>query len=147
VDEDETYNDDTQYIYPKDKGLKEKLPSWAPIFASMLVDIAYQLEGNVKDSDIVLESSNKYRQGQDYISTFVNEMIVKEVGSKEGQQNISQAFTKWYQDINGRRKMPKVTEVFDYIDKKFGKRKDKKFWENIKIVSLEEENDDFTQKY
>jgi P4 family phage/plasmid primase-like protien len=146
VDEDETYTDDTQYIFPKDKGLKEKLPVWAPIFASMLVNMAYQLEGNVKDSDIVLESSNKYRQGQDYISTFVNEMIVTEMGAKEGQQNISQAFTKWFQDMNGRRKMPKVTEVFDYIDKKFGKRKDKKWWLNIKIVSLEEEEDDFINK-
>jgi P4 family phage/plasmid primase-like protien len=144
VDSDETYNDDTEYIFPKDKGLKEKLPVWAPIFVSMLVSIAFQSEGVVKDCDVVLDSSNKYRQGQDHISAFVNEMIIKQVGKKLGKREVSQQFQLWFQENNGRqRKMPKGTELHDYIDKKFGKCKLSK-WANITLAypTGEEEDDD-----
>jgi P4 family phage/plasmid primase-like protien len=133
VDEDETYTDDTEFIFPKDKGLKEKLPKWAPVFASMLVDISFVSEGNVKDCDIVLESSNKYRQGQDHISAFVNETVVKEAGKTVGKRAISQAFTIWFQENNGRRKMPKASELHDFMDKKYGKSKGNK-WENVMII-------------
>jgi len=128
ADKDEMHNDDTPYLFPKDKGLKENLPKWAPIFASMLVDIAFQTEGNVKDCDIVLESSNRYRQGQDYISAFVNENIVKKAGKSIGKQEITLQFNQWFRENNDKRKMPKGVELHDYMDKKFGKCKDKKWW-------------------
>jgi len=41
IDEGETYNDETPYIHKKDKSLKDKLPSFAPVFASMLVKRAF----------------------------------------------------------------------------------------------------------
>jgi P4 family phage/plasmid primase-like protien len=141
IDEDETYNDDTKYIFPKDKGLKEKLPLWAPIFASMLVNISFSSEGNVKDCDIVLESSNKYRQGQDHISAFVTEMVAKEEGKTIGKRAISQTFQLWFQENNGRRKIPKASELHDYMDKKFGKSKNNK-WENVTIIYNGEDDDD-----
>jgi putative DNA primase/helicase len=141
VDDDEQYTDDTKYVFPKDKGLKEKLPMWAPIFASMLVKISFASEGNVKDCDIVLESSNKYRQGQDHISAFVSDMVAKEEGKTIGKRAISQAFQLWFQENNGRRKMPKTNEVHDYMDKKFGKCKNNK-WENVMIVYNGEDDDE-----
>jgi len=141
VDDDEKYTDDTKYVFPKDKGLKEKLPMWAPIFASMLVKISFASEGNVKDCDIVLESSNKYRQGQDHISAFVSEMVAKEEGKTIGKRAISQAFQLWFQENNGRRKMPKANEVHDYMDKKYGKCKNNK-WENVMIVYNGEDEDE-----
>lgn len=141
IDEDETYNDDTKYIFPKDKGLKEKLPLWAPIFASMLVNISFESEGNVKDCDIVLDSSNKYRQGQDHISAFVSEMVAKEEGKSIKKRAISQTFQLWFQENNGRRKIPKASELHDYMDKKFGKSKNNK-WENVAIIYNGEEDDD-----
>lgn len=128
ADKDEMHNDDTPYLFPKDKGLKEKLPRWAPIFASMLVDIAFQTEGNVKDCDIVLESSNRYRQGQDYISAFVNENIIKKEGKSISKQEVTQQFNLWYKTNNDKRKMPKAVELHEYMDKRFGKCKDKRWF-------------------
>lgn len=133
ADKDEMHNDDTQYLFPKDKSLKEKLPKWAPVFASMLVDIAFKTEGNVKDCDIVLESSNKYRQGQDYISAFVNENIRKCAGKFVAKQAVTLQFNQWFRENNDKRKMPKSTELHEYMDKKFGKCKDKK-WYGVEII-------------
>jgi P4 family phage/plasmid primase-like protien len=134
ADKDEIHNDDTTYLFPKDKGLKEKLPMWAPVFASMLVDLAFELEGNVTDCDIVLQSSNRYRQGQDYISAFVKECIVKVEGQCITKSRASTRFGEWYKENNGNRKAPKAAELHDYLEKVFGKcNKDKK-WLGLKIV-------------
>jgi P4 family phage/plasmid primase-like protien len=133
ADKDEIHNDDTKYIFPKDKGLKEKLPIWATTFASMLVDIAFHTEGNVKDCDIVLDSSNKYRQGQDYISAFVSENIRKCIGKTVKKQEVTLQFNQWFRSNNDKRKMPKSSELHDYMEKKFGKCVDKK-WHGIEII-------------
>ena len=137
ADKDEMHNDDTQYLFPKDKGLKEKLPRWAPIFASMLVELAFQLEGNVTDCDIVLKSSDRYRQGQDHISAFVKENLVKEVGKSVTKQHVTLQFKRWFEENNDKRKGPKAVELHDYMDKLFGKCKDKK-WSGVKMIEPED---------
>ena len=133
ADKDEIHNDDTKYVFPKDKGLKEKLPIWASTFASMLVDMAFHTEGNVKDCDIVLDSSNKYRQGQDYISAFVSENIRKCIGKTVKKQEVTLQFNQWFRSNNDKRKMPKSSELHDYMEKRFGKCVDKK-WFGIEII-------------
>jgi P4 family phage/plasmid primase-like protien len=77
VDQGETYNDETPYVFIKDKSLNEKLHALAPIFASMLVKRAFETDGIVIDCDTVLEASNKYRKGQDHIAAFITERIKK----------------------------------------------------------------------
>ncbi|MCJ7703839.1 MAG: hypothetical protein MUO62_19850, partial [Anaerolineales bacterium] len=57
----------------QDPILKERLPIWAPIFASMLVKRAFETQGIVENCDMVMSASNKYRQGQDHIAAFVAE--------------------------------------------------------------------------
>jgi P4 family phage/plasmid primase-like protien len=135
--------DDTPYQFPKDPILKEKLPMWAPIFASMLVKRAFENQGIVKNCDIVMSASNKYRQGQDHIAAFVSEMVMKKEGGKIAKQELAQAFKAWFQDTQGNKKPPKGVELHEYMDKKFGKcRKDG--WPNVKII-YETEKDEIDE--
>jgi P4 family phage/plasmid primase-like protien len=128
--------DDTPYQFPKDPILKEKLPKWAPVFASMLVKRAFEKQGIVQNCDIVMSASNKYRQGQDHIAGFVSENIVRKDGKKIGKQELVQQFKIWFQDTQGNKKAPKGVELYEYMDKKFGKcRKDG--WANVQIVYQE----------
>ena len=60
----------------KDKALKDKMPDWAPIFASMLVTRAYATKGNVVECSRILNSSKQYRQSQDPFTAFISEKIV-----------------------------------------------------------------------
>jgi P4 family phage/plasmid primase-like protien len=145
VDPNETHNHPTEYVFPKDKQLKEKLPIWAPVFASMLVKMAYENQGNVDDCDIVKSSTNKYRHGQDHIAAFVNEMIVKTDNPLDiiKKTEVTNEFKTWFSNSQGNKKAPKGIELYDYIDKKFGKCRSKG-WQGIKLLypdMIEEIND------
>jgi putative DNA primase/helicase len=122
IDEGEEYNDDAQYIYPKDKGLKDKLPILAPVFISMLVARAFETEGNVVDSETVINASQKYRKGQDHIAAFISEKVIKtgNKADKVGKNGLYNEFKIWFQQEQGSRKIPKGQELYDYMDKKFG---------------------------
>jgi P4 family phage/plasmid primase-like protien len=140
VDSGETHTDDTPYIFIKDKDLKDKLPSLAPVFASMLVKRAFETEGLVQDCDTVDKASSKYRNGQDHIAAFVSENIMKtdEPKNRIKKTEIATQFKIWFQESQGTRKMPKGEEVYAYMDKKFGASK-KTGWHGVKIIYQEEE--------
>ena len=134
VDDGETHTDDTKYVFVKDKSLKDRLPELAPVFMSMLVKKTFETDGVVTDCDVVMEASNNYRRGQDHISAFVAEMVVKTSNPKDiiKKTEITNQFRVWYQDGQGGRKMPKGQELYDFMDKKFGHHKTAG-WSNVKI--------------
>ena len=123
------------YQFPKDKNLKDKLPSWAIVFASMLVKMAFEKQGIVTDCDIVKASSDSYRQGQDHISAFVNERIIIKEGKNITQSELSEEFKAWYSEQQGTKKIPKGIELYEYMDKKFGKMKKGTGWMNVSMVT------------
>ena len=134
VGEGETHTDDTPYVFPKDKGLKDKLPIWAPVFVSMLVKRAFETDGEVIDCPEVISASNKYRQEQDQITGFMNEKIIKVQGKTLGKREINETFKEWYQSTYGNRKMPKLTELEEAMNKKYGMRNSKtNKWLNVTI--------------
>jgi P4 family phage/plasmid primase-like protien len=132
----------TQHVFPKDKSLKDKFPIWAPVFASMLVDIAFKTEGNVADCDIVMEHSNKYRQNQDHIAAFVREMVVEKEGKSLKKTELTEQFKLWFQENQGARKMPKGVELHDYMTSKYGDYKASKGWMNVTINYPTEDDDE-----
>ena len=140
VDSDKPTNE-AEFIYPKDKGLKEKLALWAPVFASMLVQIAYKTDGIVEDCEAVLASSNKYRKEQDHISAFVTENIINAPGKKLGKREVTEQFKIWYQENQGSGKIPKGIELHEHLDKMYGKCKTDGKWHNIAILYPVEETD------
>ena len=140
--EGETHTDDTPYVFPKDKGLKEKLPKWAPVFVSMLVKRAFETDGEVIDCSEVVAASGKYRQGQDCISGFIAEKIVKAPGKTVGKQSLNVVFKEWFQVNLGNRKPPKLSELEEVMNKKFGNRNlVTNKWNNI-MIKEDETGDD-----
>jgi len=139
IDDGENYNDETPYIFPKDKTLKDKLPLMAPVFASMLVKRAFETDGIVVDCETIIRASNTYRKGQDHISAFITERILK-TGNKTdkiGKSQIYSDFKNWFQQEQGSRKIPKGQELYDYMDKKYGLHT-AKGWLGVVFVHPEE---------
>lgn len=134
-DPDEEVLDDSKYVFLKDKYLKDKIPDWVPVFAGMLVKKALETQGLVKDCSIVMSSMNKYREGQDHISGFINEMVLftGDPNDKVKKKELAQEFTTWFKESQGARKMPKGVELYEYMDKKYGKCKPTG-WHGVKII-------------
>lgn len=122
--EDERYSS-CSYLFKKDKNVKDKLKIWAPIFMSMLVHRVFETEGLVQDCEEVVKHSDKYRESQDYMSSFMKEMIIKEEGKKLGKKELWEQFKLWFQDNhagNGT-KMPKGAELNAVVSLKYGEPK------------------------
>ena len=142
IDSGEKHTDTTQYVFDKDKSLKEKLPLFAPIFASMLVKRAFATDGVVEDCEYVLSASNKYRNGQDHIAAFIAENVEKSENPKDRikKNELGNQFKFWFQQEQGNRKMPKGQELYDYMDKKYGCHTSTG-WANVKIKYPDEANE------
>ena len=132
-----------KHQFPLDKKLGDKFKIWAPIFMSMLVKKAFETNGLVQICDIVKKSSGNYRNTQDYYSEFVADKIKVCEGSKIKETSLYETFKIWYQLHHGKN-IPKGRDLFDYMNKKFGK-KQRGGWHNLSIiyddfdVELEEE--------
>jgi P4 family phage/plasmid primase-like protien len=141
LSEGETHTDDTKYVFPKDKDLKEKLPKWATVFIGMLVQRVCETNGEVKDCQEVVAASNKYRQSQDCITGFIIDKIIKDTNGSIGKKILNDVFKEWFQMNYGNRKVPKLVQLEEIMIKKFGNRNMKtNKWHGIKIK--EEELDD-----
>ena len=136
IDEGEEHTDETQYVYLKDKSLKDKLPGLAPVFASMLVKRAFETDGIVAESETVMESSKKYRKGQDNIAKFISEFVEKtgDPTNRIKKTELANQFKVWFTTEQGaNKKMPKGQELYDIMDKKFGLHKTTG-WHGVKMI-------------
>lgn len=147
VDEGEEHMDDTPYIYIKDKSLKEKLPEFASVFASMLVNLAFVTNGIVEDCETVKNASGKYRKCQDNIAAFMLENVEKTSNPKDKitKSGLTNQFKLWFLQEQGGRKQPKAQELYDFMDKKFGSYK-AKGWIGVKFVDPETDEMDDLEK-
>ena len=144
IDEGEYYEDDTPYVFPKDKSLNEKLHKFAPIFASMLVNRAFDTNGDVIDCETVLNASKKYRNGQDHIAAFISDKIKKtgNVNQSVKKKSLTEEFKLWFQQEQGSRKLPRSEEIYEYMNKKFKMQPHStKGWIGLEFVKEEEDND------
>jgi len=125
------------YQFQLDKKLNEKFKVWAPVFASLLVSLAFVTQGNVNDCNVVMASGSNYRDGQDYLTEFAKEKIAKSKDDKIQKSELIQIFKEWYQTNYGGA-IPKARELYDYMNNRFGLYK-KGGWYNVKIIYDEEE--------
>ena len=133
--------EDYQYQYKMDKKIDTKFTQWVPIFMSMLVELSFKKKGIVDDCKIVMASSNNYRDGQDYLTEFVRDRVQKKENGRIKKMELSQEFKNWY-TMNIGRNVPKTKEIFEFMEKKFGKcRTDG--WHNVEIIydNTESNND------
>ena len=141
VGEKEKYKNKSKFIYPKDLGLEKKMKNWSPVFLSMLLEKYDTHKGNFRPCDIVTRASNKYRDGQDKINSFINECIEEKI-SPEGTKNadksvvtktlLNATFKKWHEENYGKHGAPKSQELYDELTTTFGNFKSNK-WFNICI--------------
>ena len=124
--------DDCQYKFLRNDNLKSKYPEWAPIFAGMLVQRAFQTKGIVKDCDMVIEECRNYRKKQDHISGFVIERIEKQPGKVLRKKELYEEFKIWFELQQGSSKKPKGVELYEYMDKKFKKKGDG--WQDVGFI-------------
>ena len=125
------------YLFKKNKNVKDKLKTWAPIFMSMLVYKVFQTNGIVDDCEEVLRDSTKYRESQDHIASFMNEVIVEEDGAIITSQNLAEQFKLWFQENCGWSgiKQPKLCDLKNAMTLKYSKTKvsHKEVWTNVRI--------------
>ena len=123
IDTDESHTDTTQYIFEKDKTLKERLPKLAPVFLAMLTEITYVNEGNVKDCSVVKISSNKYRDSEDLLTKYIKEQIIKTgipTDSIKKSEFLYEIKTWYGLESGGSKKQPSSKEMQDVMEKHFG---------------------------
>ena len=143
IDEGEKHTDDTLHVFTKDKTLKERLPKLAPVFMSMLVKLAFKTNGNVNDCATVSEASDKYRLGQDHISAFISELVVKTGDPKDilKKTEATNQFSLWFQANNNGAKVPRGQDLVDVLEKKFG-RYVQPGWRGVKVIYSQETAED-----
>jgi len=114
--------EESPYEYEVDQDIGVKFESWKYVFMDMLVQIAVKKNGLVEDCDMVLQASNEYRKGQDYLMEFLIEKIEKcdEPDVKIKKTEVYSEFKIWYQESYGK-SIPKGKELYDFLDKKLGK--------------------------
>jgi P4 family phage/plasmid primase-like protien len=124
--------EDYPHQFKIDKKIDSKFASWVPVFMSMLVEISFQKKGIVDECKVVMASSNNYRDGQDYLTEFVRDKVQRKENGRIKKMELSTEFKNWYTTNIGRA-VPKTKEIFEYMDKKFGKcRPDG--WHNVEII-------------
>ena len=106
-----------------------------------LIQIAQESKGAVSDCDVVMATSNKYREGQDYFLAFSSEKIEKcdesdRAKIKKGE--VLEVFKQWYSENYGG-KPPQGKELYEFMDKQYGKAPKSKGWANVRIIY---DNDD-----
>lgn len=132
-DEDKFPKSEYPHQYKIDKNIDNRFNEWAPVLLSMLVDKAFETQGNVNDCDIVMGSSDQYREGQDYLAEFAKDKIQKKPGSKVKKTEMHEVFRQWYTSNYGRA-VPKAREINEFIDTKYGKYRTGQGWLNIAII-------------
>lgn len=139
-DQDKFPIENYPYQYKIDKKIDEKFNDWAPIFISMLVNLAFETQGHVKDCKSVLSESDKYREGQDYLAEFAKDRIQRKNDAKIKKTEILEEFRSWYSTHYGRNNIPNGREITDYMDKRFGKCNKGK-WHNVALVYDDDDDD------
>jgi hypothetical protein len=122
---------DKPHQFKIDRYIQEKFVEWRPVFASMLVDIVFETNGVVKDCPTVLSASNEYRERQDYLAEFCKDKITRQFGANVRKSQLTEEFKLWY-NINFGTKNPSTKDLFDYMDKNYGKQKSG-IWYGIRI--------------
>ena len=132
--ENPEHNDpDKPYQFKIDKTLKNKFGEWKEVFAAMLIEKAYETQGEVKECAIVMNSSNEYRKSQDCMAEFISDRLATNIHSTLKKETLKQEFHVWYQGNYGNSGEPKPKELFEYMDKKYGKYDINKCWKGVCI--------------
>jgi P4 family phage/plasmid primase-like protien len=127
------------YQFPIDCEIDNKFDRWKEVFMSMLIERVLKTNGYVKDCDMVMAASNKYKQSQDLFSQFFEERIILDADSTLNKSNLYEECKVWYSN-NANVKCPTSRELADNMDKMYRKNVRGK-WKGI-AINYGNDNDD-----
>jgi len=122
----------SKYMFKKVANLEHKLDAWAPVFVSLLVRRCIKNEGIVKDCNMVLKETGKYRLRQDIIGQFVDENIRACEGGTITRGAICNTWKKWLEETQSSN-APKHSELYEYLSNKY-KKHGSAGWAGVEIV-------------
>jgi P4 family phage/plasmid primase-like protien len=138
----ETPDPTSKYQFPVDKNMDKKFSSWKTVFMSMLVELAYKTNGNIVDCSMVLRNSEKYRNDQDYLTSFVSARLMENVASVITDSQISAVFKDWWKEQYGNNP-PMGKELFTYLTRLYADKanvvRTKTSWKGLCLVTDEEQ--------
>jgi len=132
------------YQFPVDCEIDNKFDRWKEIFMSMLIERVLQTNGYVKDCEMVMAASNKYKQSQDLFSQYYDERIMLDADSTLNKTNLYEDCKQWYAN-NANVKCPTSRELADNMDKIYKKNIRGK-WKGISINFSNDDDDNEVTK-
>lgn len=129
-----------KFHFKVDKKIDEKFPKWKTVFASMLIDNIFKTNGEVKDCDIVMATSNEYRKSQDYMCQYIDECIEEKEDGKIKKTEVWEEFKRWF-SVNGNGTLPKPKDLYGALDKKL-KNVIKQGWKGYAIIYNSDEDEE-----
>lgn len=108
------------YIYLLDDHIKFKFDSWKEHLFYKLVQIGFQNQGKVKDSEAIIKATNAYRNSEDKLGQFILEMIIPSdlATARVDKKHLSAEFKAWIDlNYNSCRIAPK--KLFERLEKMF----------------------------
>lgn len=121
--------------------IDENFERWKGVFLSMLVDIAFQTNGEVKDCAMVMAASKKYRKSEDSLEEFVQGMVEKKDDCFIRQADLLESFDAWFSRNGNKQHKPTSKELTNYMDRTYGEKEELKkgimIWKGLSLVQLD----------
>jgi phage/plasmid-associated DNA primase len=136
-------NPSKPYQFKVDQNIDAKFELWKTTFMSMLVERAFVNNGQVKDCQIVMSTSEQYRKDQDQYAEFIQDRIVVDPTGSIKEMELYETFKEWWKLLHGH-SMPKGKQLFDYISNTFGAKKGRS-WKGIALIKDQESEDEMNE--
>ena len=132
--------DPSKNIHHKDPLLDSKIVRWRPFYAGILIwyfENRY-LRGGLKEPDIVLSASKKYKEENDVFAAFCSESIVKELGAEVKVALVLSRFTEWIKYNPGKKILTK-DEIKSKMAETYGTPINGKVYVGIRLSNDDED--------
>lgn len=138
---------DKPYQFLKKDNFEQKFEIWADIFMSMLVEIAYKMQGSLPICKEIQRESDDYRRKQDFIAEFMDEhLVAAEPDERLKKTELIVKFNAWYQEQNGVKITGKTQEIYNIMEKKYGvyRQHPRPGWAGVALRKAYDDEDDTT---
>lgn len=115
-------NPENEFERKIDEKLKEKIPQWAPTFASYLIHIYnkyYNIKNKIAEPEEVMVSTNKYRKAQDLIREYFELKIAVTDDKKDRimKKELLADFRAWVKGEHDGEIIPKSQKLYEFFEK------------------------------
>ena len=132
---------DKPYQFKVDKHIDKKFEEWKHVFMAMLVEKAFETQGEVKDCDVVCAKSQLYRETQDHFAEYIRDSIKEGPELRiETQKELKDSFNEWWK-LNYGGSAPNGRELFEFMNNKYSKFVKGIGWRGVGFYDDEIEND------